>query len=60
MIVEPSKIGLNTIADMLESNQLQVTIDSVFSLDDAKKAMIKSESARATGKIVIEVAVNQF
>lgn len=58
MIVEPSKIGLNTIADMLESNQLQVTIDSVFSLDDAKKAMIKSESARATGKIVIEVAVN--
>jgi hypothetical protein len=32
--------------------------DSVFSLDDAKKAMIKSESARATGKIVIEVAVN--
>jgi NADPH:quinone reductase-like Zn-dependent oxidoreductase len=58
MIVEPSKIGLNTIADMLESNQLQVTIDSIFSLDDAKKAMIKSESARATGKIVIEVAVN--
>jgi NADPH:quinone reductase-like Zn-dependent oxidoreductase len=58
MIVESSKIGLNTIADMLELNQLQVTIDSVFSLDDAKKAMIKSESTRATGKIVIEVAVN--
>jgi NADPH:quinone reductase-like Zn-dependent oxidoreductase len=58
IIVEPSKIGLNTIADMLESNQLQVTIDSVFSLDDAKKAMIKSESARATGKIVIEVVAS--
>jgi NADPH:quinone reductase-like Zn-dependent oxidoreductase len=58
MIVEPSKIGLKTIADMLESNQLQVTIDSVFSLDDAKKAMIKSESARATGKIVIEVVAS--
>jgi NADPH:quinone reductase-like Zn-dependent oxidoreductase len=58
MMVEPSKAGLNKIADMLEANQLQVTIDSVFSLDDAKKAMIKSESARATGKIVIEVAVN--
>jgi NADPH:quinone reductase-like Zn-dependent oxidoreductase len=58
MIVEPSKKGLNTIADMLESNQLQVTIDSVFSLDDAKKAMIKSESARATGKIVIEVVAS--
>ena len=32
--------------------------DSVFSLDDAKQAMIKSESARATGKIVIEVVAN--
>ena len=58
MMVEPSKTGLNTIANMLESNQLQVTIDSVFSLDDAKKAMIKSESARATGKIVIEVVAS--
>jgi NADPH:quinone reductase-like Zn-dependent oxidoreductase len=58
MLVEPSKAGLNKIADMLEANQLQVTIDSVFSLDDAKSAMIRSESARATGKIVIEVAVN--
>ena len=58
MVVEPSKTGLNTIANMLESNQLQVTIDSVFSLDDAKKAMVKSESARATGKIVIEVVAS--
>jgi NADPH:quinone reductase-like Zn-dependent oxidoreductase len=58
MIVEPSRIGLNIITDMLEVNQLQVTIDSVFSLDDAKQAMSKSESARTTGKIVIEVAVN--
>lgn len=56
MLVEPSKAGLNQIADMLESNQLKVTIDSVYSLDDAKQAMIKSESARATGKIVIEVS----
>jgi NADPH:quinone reductase-like Zn-dependent oxidoreductase len=58
MMVEPSKIGLNTLTDMLESNQLKVTIDSVFSLANAKQAMIKSESARATGKIVIEVVAN--
>ncbi|MFT5755716.1 MAG: NADPH:quinone reductase-like Zn-dependent oxidoreductase [Alteromonadaceae bacterium] len=58
MIVEPSKNELNIITNMLESNQLKVTIDSVFSLDDAKQAMIKSESTHATGKIVIEVAVN--
>jgi len=56
MLVEPSKSELNIITDMLESNQLKVTIDSVFSLDDAKQAMIKSESARATGKIVIEIS----
>jgi len=56
MLVEPSKSGLNIITDMLESNQLKVTIDSVFSLDDAKQAMILNESARATGKIVLEIS----
>ena len=58
MLVAASKIGLNTITDMLESNQLKVTIDSVFSLNDAKQAMIKCESARATGKTVIEMMAN--
>jgi len=58
MLVEPSRSGLNTIAELLELNQLQVTIDSVFCLDDAKQAMIKSESARAKGKIVIEVVAS--
>jgi len=56
MLVEPSREGLNKITDMIESNHLKVTIDSVYSLDNAKQAMIKSESARATGKIVIEVS----
>lgn len=58
MLVEPSQSGLNTITELLDSNQLKVTIDSVFSLDDAKQAMIKNESARATGKIVIEVVAS--
>jgi len=56
MMVEPSQKELNLITDLLESKQLKVTIDSVFSLNNAKQAMMKSESARATGKIVIEVA----
>jgi len=56
MLVEPSREGLNKITHMLESAQLKVTIDSVYTLDDAKLAMIKSESARATGKIVIKVS----
>ena len=58
MVVEPSKRGLITITDMLESNQLKISIDSVFSLDDVKQAIIKNESARATSKIVIEVVAN--
>jgi len=56
MLVEPSREGLNKITDIIESNHLKVTIDSVYSLDNAKQAMIKSESACATGKIVIEVS----
>lgn len=55
MFVQPSKDGLNVITNMIKLNQLNVTIDSVYSLENAKQAMIKSESARATGKIVIEV-----
>jgi NADPH:quinone reductase-like Zn-dependent oxidoreductase len=56
MLVAPSKEGLNTLTEMLGSAQLKVTIDSVYPLDEAKQAMIKSESARATGKIVIQVS----
>ena len=58
MVVEPSKKVLITITDMLESNQIKISIDSVFSLDYVKQAIIKSESARATSKIVIEVVAN--
>lgn len=55
MIVTPSREGLNKLTDLIESNALKVTIDSVFTLDQAKGAMKRSESARATGKIVISV-----
>ena len=55
ILVQPSKSGLNLLSEMLEAKQLKVIIDSVYRLDDAKQAMEKSESARATGKIVIEI-----
>lgn len=55
MIVTPSRAGLNKLTDLVESNALKVTIDSVFTLDQATEAMKRSESARATGKIVISV-----
>ncbi len=56
MLVQPSREGLNTITDLIENKHLSITIDSVYALKDAKQAMIRSESTRATGKIVIEVS----
>ena len=55
MLVQPSRSSLDLLGEMLDTKQLKVVIDSVYSLSDAKQAMAKSESARATGKIVIEI-----
>jgi len=55
MIVSPSREGLKRLTDLVENGYLKVTIDSVFTLDQAKAAMERSESARATGKVVISV-----
>ena len=55
MIVIPSREGLNKLTDLIEQDELKVTLDSVFTLDQAKEAMQRSESARATGKVVISV-----
>jgi len=55
MLVNPSRDGLNKLTDLIDNNKLKVTIDSVFPLTEAKKAMQRSESARATGKIVVSV-----
>ncbi|SFC80025.1 NADP-dependent oxidoreductase [Pseudoalteromonas denitrificans] len=55
MLVNPSREGLRKLTDLIENKEIKITIDSVFSLDEAKQAMVRSESARATGKIVIEV-----
>ena len=55
MIVSPSREGLNKLTDLIEQDELKVTLDSVFTLDQAKEAMQRSESARATGKVVISV-----
>lgn len=55
MIVSPSREGLNKLTDLVEQNALKVALDSVFTLAQAKGAMQRCESARATGKIVISV-----
>ena len=55
MLVNPSREGLNKLTDLIENKEMSITIDSVFSLDKAKEAMARSESSRATGKIVVSV-----
>jgi len=55
MLVNPSREGLNKLTDLIESKEISITIDSIYTLDQAKEAMQRSESARATGKIVVSV-----
>lgn len=55
MLVSPSREGLNKLTDLIEGKAIKITIDSVFSLEQAKEAMQRSESARATGKIVVSI-----
>ncbi|MEK3724122.1 NADP-dependent oxidoreductase [Paenibacillus sp. FSL H8-0034] len=46
---------LDELTHLVNGGQLNVTIDSVFPLEDTAKAHEKSESRRARGKIVIRV-----
>lgn len=47
---------LEEIADLIDHGKVKPIIDSVFPLDDIRKAHEKSESLTAKGKIVIEVS----
>ncbi|GMK40976.1 NADPH:quinone reductase [Paenibacillus sp. CCS19] len=46
---------LNELTRLVNGGQLNITIDSVFPLEETAKAHEKSESRRARGKIVIRV-----
>jgi NADPH:quinone reductase-like Zn-dependent oxidoreductase len=54
-LVEPDRLSLTAIADLVERGKLRVEIDSVFALEDAAEAHRRSETGRATGKIVLRV-----
>jgi NADPH:quinone reductase-like Zn-dependent oxidoreductase len=53
--VEPDRLSLTAIADLVERGKLRVEIDSVFALEDAAEAHRRSETGRVTGKIVLRV-----
>lgn len=57
-LVEPDRLALTAIVDLVEQGRLKVAIDSVFPLKDAAEAHRRSETGRALGKIVLRVVGN--
>jgi NADPH:quinone reductase-like Zn-dependent oxidoreductase len=54
--VQPNAVQLTELAELFDAGKLRVVIDSVFALEDIQHAHEKSESGRARGKIVVQVA----
>lgn len=53
--VQPNATQLAELARLFDAGKLQVTIDSLFALEDIQKAHERSESGRARGKIVVQI-----
>ena len=56
MLVEPDRVGLLALAELVDAGRLRVVIDSRWPLDRAAAAHQASEGGRATGKIVLTVS----
>ena len=54
--VQPNRDQLQYLAELADAGRLTVNIDSEFSLDQVAEAHARSETGRAKGKIVINVA----
>jgi NADPH:quinone reductase-like Zn-dependent oxidoreductase len=54
-LVEPDRLALTAITDLVEQGRLRVEIDSVFPLAAAADAHRRSETGRTVGKIVLRV-----
>ena len=56
--VIPNAKHLQQISLLIDSGKIQVNIDKVFSLEQVKQAHALSESQRACGKIILDVAAS--
>lgn len=55
-LVEPDRLALTDIVELVGKGELKVAIDSVFPLAEAAEAHRRGETNRATGKIVLSVS----
>ncbi|QRP46714.1 NADP-dependent oxidoreductase [Amycolatopsis sp. FDAARGOS 1241] len=55
LLVEPDRIGLLGLVELVEEGKLKVRVDQTFPLDEVAKAHERGEAGRATGKIVLTV-----
>ncbi|MEH6343581.1 MAG: NADP-dependent oxidoreductase [Bermanella sp.] len=55
MWVQPNGNDLTSIRDLIEQGDISVKIDSIFSLENTNEAILKSESQRAVGKIIVSI-----
>ncbi|MFB6344930.1 MAG: zinc-binding dehydrogenase, partial [bacterium] len=56
VVVKPGQNDLESINDFVTNGELEPVVDSIYSLRDAPQAHRYSESRRARGKIILEVA----
>ncbi|MET7995094.1 NADP-dependent oxidoreductase [Amycolatopsis sp. NPDC005232] len=55
ILVEPDRIGLVGLVELVEAGRLKVHVDQTFPLEDAAKAHEVGEGGRVTGKLVLTV-----
>jgi NADPH:quinone reductase-like Zn-dependent oxidoreductase len=54
-LVEPDRLALTAITDLVEQGRLRVEVDSVFPLAEAADAHRRGETNQASGKIILRV-----
>ncbi len=55
MWVQPNKSYLLELAQLIEKGSIKLHLDSVYPLEHVQQAHLRSESRRATGKIVLNI-----
>ncbi|WP_293268242.1 NADP-dependent oxidoreductase [Neptunomonas sp.] len=53
MWVQPNRVHLSNIRKLIDNQKMMVKIDSIYPLSQTNNAVLKSESNRAVGKIII-------